>query len=343
MALLDVDARRWSPSAPVGRGHRPDVQVAPTSGAAVDRWTPLSGEALLDRLRFTGRPRPLADPERVDHLRSLLDQGLADLPLPGPEGAAGWSAPLVVTKGGLRTTLGRRDGHHPGGSDAPGYSTSLACGALIGVLFRQLIATGSFGDPFAEALEALAVDPRQAGLRSWVDALPPAERHALAAEVRRQAEGLGRRWPTLDPAWHPRTDEPMRTLLAGGAVELSARVDLAIGRPGLDIASVAIVEITSGERRPEHRHDLHLCALVETLRHGAPPFSVATYYTRTGELDVDAVSDELLESAAHRTAAGVRAMVEDADSGADRVTVVGAASPGSVHPPADAAVGGSPR
>ena len=161
-----------------------------------------------------------------------------------------------------------------------------------------------------------------------MDALPPAERHALAVEVRRQADGLAERWPGLDPAWHPRTDEPMRALVAGGAVELSTRIDLAVGRPGLDVASVAIVEITSGERRPEHRHDLHFSALVETLRHPAPPFSVATYYTRTGELDVDPVSDDLLVAAARRTVDGVRSMVEDPTAGERQVPDVTATSGG---------------
>jgi hypothetical protein len=94
--------------------------------------------------------------------------------------------------------------------------------------------------------------------------------------------------------------------LADGAVELSARVDLAIGAPAPDEASVAIVEIKSGMRRAEHRADLHFYALVESLRSPAPPFVVATYYTKTGELDVDPVSEELLVGAARRTLAGAR-------------------------------------
>ena len=103
--------------------------------------------------------------------------------------------------------------------------------------------------------------------------------------------------------------------LAGGAVELSARVDLAVGRPAEERASVAIVEIKSGARRIEHRADVHFYALVEALRNPAPPFVVATYYTRTGELDVDPVTEELLEAAGRRTLAGIRAMSERSDGG----------------------------
>ncbi len=108
--------------------------------------------------------------------------------------------------------------------------------------------------------------------------------------------------------------------LAGGAVELSARVDLAIGRPAEDLASVAIVEVKSGSRRAEHRADLHFYALIESLRNPAPPFAVATYYTRTGELDVDPVCEELLVAAARRTLAGIRTLRELATGSEPRRT-----------------------
>jgi hypothetical protein len=161
-----------------------------------------------------------------------------------------------------------------------------------------------------DGLAALAVDDRQSDLVGWVERLSGTERGELGAEVERQAEGLRRRWPALDPSWLPRTQEAMRVRLVDGAFELSARVDLAIGRPAGDVASVAIVEVKSGARRAEHRADLHFSALLETLRSPAPPFVVATYYTRTGELDVDPVTDELLIGAARRTLMGVRRLAD---------------------------------
>ena len=92
--------------------------------------------------------------------------------------------------------------------------------------------------------------------------------------------------------------------LAGGRVVLSGVVDLAFGGPAGDRASVCVVEIKSGRRRIDHRGDLHFYALLETLRSGAPPFRIATYYTRTGELDVEAVSDDVLVGAVQRVLAG---------------------------------------
>ncbi|MGO8873881.1 MAG: hypothetical protein ACLQPH_21255 [Acidimicrobiales bacterium] len=286
----------------------------PALGASTPRrhrgWQPLAGDQLLERLRVTGRPRPTADPELAHRLRRGIEH---DLTLGGGPTGRRPAPTVVVTKDRLRRALAC-GAHHPMGEfDEPQPTTALACGALVDVLFRQLVTVGSFDDPMADGLAALAIDDRNQRLVSWIETLPAPARRELAAEVERQADGLRRRWPGLEPSWLPRTQEALRAELAGGAVSLSARVDLAIGGPAEGEASVAFVEVTSGMRRAEHRADLHFYALVETLRRSVPPFVVATYYTRTGELDVDPVTEELLVSAARRTRAGVRTLWEPAN------------------------------
>lgn len=283
-------------------------------------WEPLCGEDLLDRLRVTGRPRPRAHPDLVQRLRSVLESGLWVESRGGIAGRQGsppgapvvrrHPTPLVVTKDRLTRVLACEAHYVATEFGQRSNSVALACGAIVDALFRQLVTVGSIGDPMTDGLAALAVDDRQSDLVGWVERLSGPERDALGAEVERQAEGLRRRWPPLDPSWLPRTQEAMRVRLADGAFELSARVDLAIGRPAGDVASVAIVEVKSGSRRAEHRADLHFSALLETLRSPAPPFVVATYYTRTGELDVDPVTDELLMGAARRTLMGTRRLAD---------------------------------
>jgi hypothetical protein len=266
-------------------------------------WEPLAGRALLERLRVTGRPRPPADPELARRLRAAIEggAGIADH-------ASAADSPLVVTKSRLSRVLACEAHHLVTESHDRAPTAALACGALIDVLFRQLVTVGAFGDPFEDGLAGLGVDDRQQELLAWIDRMPAADRVELRAEVERQAGDLLRRWPKLDARWLPRTQEPIRAGLAGGAVELSGRVDLAIGPVAEEWASVALVEVTSGVRRPEHRSDRHFYALIETLRSPAPPFLVATYYTRTGELDTDPVTEELLAVAAARTAVGVRSL-----------------------------------
>jgi hypothetical protein len=305
------------------------VPVAAPGSHRSGAWRPLAGAAILERLRTTGRPRPAADPELAAKIRRGLERGLQE----GPDGsgsadpAAGAGgrgvptrAPLVVTKDRLTRVLAC-EAHQVAtefGDRPP--TIAMACGALVDVLFRQLVTVGTIGDPMADGLAALSVDDHQEELVAWVARLPRSDRDELRAEVGRQAEGLVRRWPPLEPAWLPRTQESLRAGLAGGTVELSARVDLAIGRPDEHHASVALVEIKSGARRLEHRADLHFYALVETLRSPAPPFVVATYYARTGELDVDPVTDDLLMAAARRTLAGMRRLKDLADGSVPRRT-----------------------
>ena len=202
--------------------------------------------------------------------------------------------------------------------------------ALVDVLFRQLVTVGNLSEPFEDGMAALGVDDRQRGLVSWIQRMPAADRGALRAEVERQAQGLQRRWPRLDARWLPRTQESIRAGLAGGAVELSGRVDLMVGPAADRRASVAMVEVTSGARRIEHRADRHFYALIEAFRSPAPPFLVATYYTKTGELDADPVTEELLVAAARRTAVGVRSLWNLAH-GAEPERSAGALCGGCAH------------
>jgi hypothetical protein len=224
---------------------------------------------------------------------------------------SGPARPVVVTKGRLTRALSCDDHAPPVVVARWTPCRAMACGAIVDALFRQLVTVGSIGDAAADGLAALRVDGRNDELLAWVAELPPSEWSALVAEVESQAEGLRRRWPRLDPAWLPRTQEPMRVAVAGGAFELATRVDLALGVPGQAVTSVALVEAKSGTPRPEHRDDLRFAALVETLRHGVPPFVVATYYTTTGELDVDPVTTATLDKALERTMAGARRLRDE--------------------------------
>ncbi len=284
---------------------------------------------------MTGCRRPAVDPDLVGHLRQGIERHLVDAGAAArPEG------PVVVTKDRLAQVVDgapRRAEGVDGADGGADPTTALACGALVDALFRQLVTTGRIGDPMADGLAALSVDRRQRQLVGWIGQLEPADRAELESEVARQAEGMRRRWPALEPGWLPRTRLAMRVPLVEGAVELAARVDLVIGRPAVDEASVALVEVTSGQRRPGHRADLHFDALVETLRSGAPPFVVATYYTRTGELDVETVGTPLLEAAALRTATGAAVLCRSTGHGSRSGRAAAQPAPAAIAATADTA------
>ncbi len=339
---------RRRPLSPPGGRRAQRASVASRAGraSAGARREPPGGTELLDLLRMKDRPRPLADPGLRAHLRDLIEDALAGaLPADGhaPWGASrgggaaaargagtaasrgagipsSWSVPspaphtLVITKdmvtralpGGVDRSTGATVPDLP---DLPAEpSAALAVGAMVDVLFRQLVTTGAVADPWTEALEALDLDNHSAPLATWVRALPAAARSEIAAEVDRQVSGFEARWPTLAPGWLPRTHESFRVPLLGGRAELAARVDLAIGKPSPEQSSVGIVELTTGARHPHHRLDAHFYALVAALRDPSPPFMVATYYARTGEVDVHAVTPGILLGAARRVAAAVSSL-----------------------------------
>ncbi|HLN17869.1 MAG TPA: hypothetical protein VK277_14095 [Acidimicrobiales bacterium] len=250
---------------------------------------PPSGAELLERLRGDLADRPVVDLELAGGLREWLEDGISA----AVAGRSETSPPIVVDKQRLHEALG--------GERARATTTPMALGAMVDALFRQLVTTGGLDDPWTDALAALGADDRGAPVVDHVAGLPADELAELRADLAEQTAALAVRWPPLAPHWLARTQEALSAPLAGGRVVLRGVVDLAVGGPSDGRSTVCLVEVKSGRRRIEHRADLHYYALLETLRAGAPPFRVATYYTRTGELDVEDVDHEVLANAVRRT------------------------------------------
>ena len=246
-----------------------------------------SGPDVLTRLRGDATRRPPVDPGLAGGLREWLEDGLAGVQIPG-------SNPVVVD----RTVLTG----HSGASAAPECCTvELARGAMVGALFRQITVAGRIGNPVGDALGALAVDAFGEEILSFVRRLSAPERRDLFREVWAHATLLRRRWRAVPRSWLPRTRDRITIPLAGGGIVLAGTLDLVLGGPSAGRASVCTVSVRSGERRSEHALDLHFYALLETLRSGAPPCRLATYYSATGEIDHEEVSEAVLGATVRRT------------------------------------------
>jgi len=188
-------------------------------------------------------------------------------------------------------------------STARVVTVELVRGVMVDALFRQWVTAGVIADPWADAMAAVECAGDEAVVR-FVATLDAGSRDRLAAEVREHAAAIASAWPVSSPAWLARTQERLEVPLAGGRLMLSGVVDLAFGAPSTGRASVCLVELKSGARRLEHRGDVHFYALLETLRSGAPPFRIATYYSSSGELDAEQVGEDVLIGALQRTLAG---------------------------------------
>jgi hypothetical protein len=262
-----------------------------------ERRGALSAEALLARLRGDADERPAVDPGLAGGLRDWFEDVL---------GAAGGSpdAPVVrVTKETVNQVL-VCEAHALSRTAMPRTVTiELARGVLVDALFRQWVTLGDIAEPWADATAAVECAGDEAVVR-FIGDLDTRSRDRLAEEIREHAARITSVWPVSNPSWLARTQERLEVPLGGGRLVLSGVVDLAFGAPCAGRASVCLVELKSGARRLEHRGDLHYYALLETLRGGAPPFRIATYYSATGELDVEQVGEDVLLGAMHRTLAG---------------------------------------
>jgi len=269
------------------------------SAVAPERPGALSAELLLARLRGEGDSRPVVDPGLAGGLRDWLEDSMS-----AAVGKLPQSGPVVrVTKERVNQVL-VCEAHGAAHAATPRAPTvDLARGVLVDALFRQWVSVGEIDDPWEQAIEAIECSGEDAVV-SFVAGLDPDSRRRLAEQVREHASSIASAWPVSSPGWLARTQDRMEVPLAGGRVVLSAVVDLAFGAPCAGRASVCLVELKSGARRLEHRGDLHFYALLETLRNGAPPFRIATYYSSTGELDAEQVGEDVLLGALHRTLAG---------------------------------------
>ena len=126
---------------------------------------------------------------------------------------------------------------------------------------------------------------------------------ALPPDVATRIDLLAGAWPAIDPGWWPRVEEPVRAVLAGGAVVLSGRLDLLLGGPPTPRPAV-VVEVKAGRWHDGARADAHLYALLVALRDGRPPAAVVTVVA-DGTTQVEPVRPAVLASAADRVAHAV--------------------------------------
>jgi hypothetical protein len=167
------------------------------------------------------------------------------------------------------------------------------------------VTVGTVGEPWTDALDALDAAGDRDGVAAFARGLDGGRRSELAQHVATHTARLAADWGAAAPSWLARTQERIEVPLCGGRIVMSGVLDLVLGSPAHEHATVCVVELKSGPRRIEHRGDLHFYTLLETLRSGSPPFRMATYYSATGELDPEPVDENALLSALRRTLEGV--------------------------------------
>jgi hypothetical protein len=176
------------------------------------------------------------------------------------------------------------------------YPAQVVISYLVHALFRQLVSSGSVGDPLTDAIDALSVQPKRAGLVRHVTSLDGRAKTALASELTSQIGHLQDLTPHFAPGWLPRTDDRVAIPLAGGRVVFCGVFDLLVGAPVAGQASVCALQLTSGGPWAIARASLHYLALLETLRNGSPPFRLALVDSAVGRYVIEDVREEHLRA-----------------------------------------------
>ena len=161
-----------------------------------------------------------------------------------------------------------------------------------------------------EAIGALSNDGSP--ISDYLRELPEAERAQLRSEAANATQAFLDGFPPLrtKPQWRPSVEVRGRHELLDGQVRLTGKVDLSLGGPTGDRSGRVFIDLKTGRRNHSHRDDLRFYALVETLRFGTPPRTLASYYLDESRLSTEHVTADLLWSAADRVIAGCERFVQ---------------------------------
>ena len=158
-----------------------------------------------------------------------------------------------------------------------------------------------------EAMARLADEER--GIGEWIAGLSPADEADLRGQSSERVTKFMESFPPLDKRSNPMTESSSRWPNEG-AIVMSAKVDLIIGRPEGFESRKVIIDLKTGRPNVRHRQDLYFYALLETLARGVPPRRLATFYLDASEAQTEDVSERLLRTATRRTLDGINAIVE---------------------------------
>jgi PD-(D/E)XK nuclease superfamily protein len=193
------------------------------------------------------------------------------------------------------------------------FSTRFAAGRLAHKAVELEVAGREDRDPHGLVEQAVARLVDDGAFAEFWHGLVPLRRDELLMDAAKTLELFRSTMPPLRPMRRqlaPSTEWHVRAELLGGQVVLSGTLDLVLGgsdgsEPGR--ATRLAIDLKTGRAWPEHAEDMRFYALVLALRFGVPPYRVATMYLESGEWQAEDVDGRVLEHAADRVIAAVRA------------------------------------
>jgi hypothetical protein len=258
----------------------------------------------LEQLSRPASPVPPAPAGLADHVLAALEHALSDhiSDLGGER--------LHVNKYAL-ARVHACERHFLGTHGAFEWSVRTARGSIVHKAVQLTINWRGVPHPSVLVDEAMAivVDGDDA-LGAWLGTLPDAARADLRSEAVDLVSSFQECFPPLKTAWRPVTETAVRVDLFNGLVRLTGRVDLTLGTPDGPHPGKVIIDFKTGAPAVHHRDDLRFYALLETIRVGVPPRSLATYYLDAARVEVEDTTTAVLDAALARCIDGTRKLVD---------------------------------
>lgn len=262
-------------------------------------------ERVLRDLFDRGGPRPAVDPALAPQLRAELHERIGG----AVETLQLAERQLFVNKHAISTVLGceerwMRDTEFV-------WSTRTAVGSIAHKA-AELVLVGKLAGSPARAVDAaieVACNDQPFGdFARFLQLASDGERAELRSRAVTIVTSLTDAFPPIGPGWQARAEQLFRTAVGQRSVTLSARPDLAFGRPVGPEARTLLIDFKAGLPSQTDLDDGRFYALVHTLVYGVAPWRVITFYlaeaTWMGE-DIDA---DVLHAAVRRTSDAIDKM-----------------------------------
>jgi hypothetical protein len=290
-----------------------DNPVAEESGNALNP----AQQEVLDELGTTDRPsfRPELRAELRQHLTEALAEHAAPFavtPDPGEEPEPGSGKGLVLAKHGLGLLHGCESRFLAEEAAEFQWTVASARGTVAHKAIELLVvAKGPVVplDVVERAITRLEADDR--AISTFLQSLDEGERADLTSRANDFVATFIETFPPLQRQWKPVPEYSLRALLCNDAVTLRGKVDLSLGyvRNGHQAGKV-FIDLKTGKPIYGHVEDLRFYALLETLKMGVPPRLLVSYYLDAGSPRTEAVTEDLLWSAARRVIDGAVKLAE---------------------------------
>jgi hypothetical protein len=288
-----------------------DQQVQGDPGRGLDAAQELNPaqQDVLEVLGARQDARPTFPATLRNELRDEIELALEPLAEPIARITRGGQRPFAVNKHALTQVHGCE-----ARSVAERDSFSWTPATARGVVAHKAVELGVHwtGEPVPrhlvdEALATLVDDTFGPG--EWLAGASEAELAELRSVATDRVTTFFDVFPPLDPRWRPVLESRVRVEALAGRVVLSGKVDLALGQARGTTAGKVLVDLKTGGTRSSHVDDLRFYALLETIKVGVPPRIVASAYLDQGMLSPEAVTEDVLAAALHRTVAGISRLV----------------------------------